>query len=345
MPELAHARAEWLPGEVRDPGRQAAPSELCLTDLLIAIASGMGSPSPPDAALLNGRRNLLRELIHSSRFVLVGRAGVGLKVGVAIRRQTVLVAAALFALLALAAPPPAHAQQPPAHNAVIFIHGYSGSGAQFESQKLRFVENGYPQSYVRVLDYDSLPATPVPGATGLNPAGIRVIEQELFPRLDQLVADLKAETGRPQVDLTAHSLGTTLMHDYLNSDPARAANIAHYVNLDGRTAATPPGGVPTLALWGSKGPLSPPNRSITGATNVTIPDATHVQVATSPVSFGEMYKFFNGGPPATTDIVPEKGKITLAGKALSFPDNNGMPGAVVQVWSIDNATGQRTSTT
>jgi Lipase C-terminal domain len=263
------------------------------------------------------------------------------------RRQTAVLALTLFALLALASPPPSHAQQSSGdHNAVIFIHGYSGSGAQFESQKLRFVENGYPQSYVRVLDYNSAPATPVPGATGLNPAGIQVIEQQLFPRLDQLVADLKAETGRSQVDLTAHSLGTTLMHDYLNSSPTRAANVAHYVNLDGRTATTPPGGVSTLALWGSKGPLSPPNRSITGATNVTIPDSTHVQVATSPVSFGEMYKFFNGGQaPATTDVVPEKGKITLAGKALSFPDNDGMPGAVVQVWPIDDATGQRTSTT
>ncbi|HEV3228164.1 MAG TPA: hypothetical protein VGY97_01720 [Solirubrobacteraceae bacterium] len=239
---------------------------------------------------------------------------------------------------------PVHAQESTDHNALIFVHGYVGSGAQFESQKMRFVENGYPDSYVQVLEYDSTPATPVPGASGLNPAGIQLIEQQLFPRLDQLIAQLKAETRRPQVDLLAHSLGTTLMQDYLNSNPARAGNVAHYVNIDGRTASSPPGGVSTLALWATRGPLSPPGRSITGATNVSIPDSTHVQAATSVVSFGAMYKFFNGRPAATTDIVPERGNITLGGKALLFPNNSGLSGATVQVWPIDDATGQRTST-
>ena len=239
---------------------------------------------------------------------------------------------------------PAHAQASTPRDPVIFVHGYVGSGAQFESQKMRFVENGYPDSFVRVLEYDSSPATPVPGGTGLNPGGIKVIEAQLFPRLDQLIAHLKTETGRPQVELVAHSLGTTLMQDYLNSDPARAANVAHYVNIDGRTATSLPGGVPTLALWATKGPLSPPGRSITGATNVNIPDCTHVQAATSPVSFGAMYKFFNGAPPSTTNVVRQRGQITLSGKALLFPNNTGLAGATLQVWPIDNATGRRTST-
>ena len=49
-----------------------------------------------------------------------------------------------------------------AHDPIIFVHGYDGSGGQFESQKLRFVENGYPDNYVQVLEYDTTPATPVP---------------------------------------------------------------------------------------------------------------------------------------------------------------------------------------
>ncbi|TMK38914.1 MAG: alpha/beta hydrolase [Actinobacteria bacterium] len=254
-----------------------------------------------------------------------------------------LTVAAVAALGLLCVAPVARAQETADRNGVIFVHGYVGSGAQFESQKMRFTSNGYPDSYVRVIEYDSTPATPVPGGSGLNPVGIQTIEQQLFPRLDQLVAQLKAETGRPQVDLLAHSLGTTLMQDYLNSDPARAANVAHYVNIDGRTASSPPGGVRTLALWATKGPLSPPGRSITGATNVSIPDSTHVQSATSAVSFGEMYKFFNGASPTTTNIVPESGKITLSGKAYNFPNNTGLSGATVQAWPIDDATGQRTS--
>jgi hypothetical protein len=226
---------------------------------------------------------------------------------------------------------------------VIFVHGYVGSGGQFESQKMRFVENGYPDSYVQVLEYDTTPATPVPGVSGLNPIGIQLIEQQLFPRLDQLIARLKASTGRPRVELIAHSLGTTLMQDYLKSEHSRALNVAHYVNVDGRTASSPPGGVPTLALWATRGPLSPPGRSIGGATNVSIPDSTHVQAATSPVSFAAMYRFFTGEAPATTDILPQDGKITLSGRAVLFPDNTGLSGSIVQVWPIDDVTGQRTS--
>jgi pimeloyl-ACP methyl ester carboxylesterase len=211
---------------------------------------------------------------------------------------------------------PANARASANHNPIIFVHGYVGSGSQFESQKMRFVENGYPDSYVRVLEYDSTPATPVPGG-GLNPVGIQVIEGQLFPRLDQLIAQLKSQTGRRQVDLLAHSLGTTLMQDYLNSDPARAANVAHYVNIDGRTASHPPGGVSTLALWATRGPLSPPGRSIPGATNVSIPDSTHVQSATSPISFREMYRFFTGKGPGATNIIRQAGEITLSGRALN----------------------------
>jgi pimeloyl-ACP methyl ester carboxylesterase len=256
---------------------------------------------------------------------------------------TRVLAPLLFAIGLLLAAPPAYGQTS-AHNGIIFVHGYDGSGGQFESQKMRFVENGYPDRYVRVLEYDSLPATPLPGQSGLNPTGIDLIEQQLFPRLDQLIAQLKADTGRPRVDLVAHSLGTKLMQDYLNSSPQRAANVADYVNIDGQTANAPPGGVRTLALWATKGPLSPPGRSIGGATNVSIPDSTHVQCATSPLSFWWMYKFFNGNAPKTTQIVPQRGPITISGRAVNFPQNSGLAGAIVQVWPINQATGYRTST-
>ena len=199
---------------------------------------------------------------------------------------------------------------------VIFVHGYDGSGAQFESQQLRLTSNGYPASYIAVLEYNSLPATPVPGQSGLDPTGIQTIEQSLFPQLDQLIAQLKARTHRPKVELLAHSLGTKLMQDYLNSSRQRAANVADYVNIDGQTASRPPGGVRTLAIWGSKGPLSStPGRKIVGAKNVTIPDSTHVQTATSPLSFFWFYKFFTGRAPRTTQIVPQRGTITISGRA------------------------------
>ena len=230
-------------------------------------------------------------------------------------------------------------------NPIIFVHGYDGSGGQFESQKMRFVENGYPDGFIQALEYNSTPATPLPGMNGLNPVGIQVIEQQLFPRLDQLIAQLKSESGRKQVELVAHSLGTKLMVDYLNSSPQRAANVADYASLDGQTATSLPGGVRTLALWATKGPLSPPGRSITGAENVSVPDSTHVQCATSPVSFWWMYDFFMRKPPATTDIVPQSGPITLSGRDVNFPVNDGLAGATVQVWPVNQRTGYRTSAT
>jgi hypothetical protein len=133
------------------------------------------------------------------------------------------------------------------------------------------------------------------------------------------------------------------MQDYLNSSRQRAASVAHYVNIDGQTADAPPGGVRTLALWATKGPLSPPGRRIKGARNVSIPDSTHVQCATSPLSFWWMYRFFTGRAPATIQIVPQQGRITLSGRDVNFPQNTGLQGATVQVWPINQRSGERTS--
>jgi pimeloyl-ACP methyl ester carboxylesterase len=224
------------------------------------------------------------------------------------------------------------------HNPVIFVHGFEGSGAQFESQQMRLTSNGYPQSFIAVFEYNSL----LYASALANPNSTAAQEQILFAQMDRLIAHMKAVTHRSKVELLAHSLGTWLLLDYLNSSPQRAANVAHYVNIDGATANSPPGGVPTLALWGTKGPISqPPGRSITGAENVDIPDSSHVQTATSPLSFYYFYKFFNGTPPSTTQIVPQTGLITIAGRDVNFPENYGLSGATVQVWNINQATGQR----
>ena len=227
------------------------------------------------------------------------------------------------------------------HNGVIFVHGFEGSGSQFESQKMRLTSNGYPDRYVTVFEYNSLEF-----ASALESgSSVQAQEQQLFAEMDQAVAHMKAITHRRKVDLLGHSLGTKLMQDYLNSSKQRASNVGHYVNMDGMTANSPPGGVPTLALWGTKGPLSSkPGRRIKGAKNVFIPDSTHVQVATSPLSFRWFYKFFTGRAATTTRIVRKKGRITLSGRAVNFPQNSGLEGATVQVWPINQATGQRTST-
>jgi hypothetical protein len=122
------------------------------------------------------------------------------------------------------------------------------------------------------------------------------------------------------------------------------------VSLDGGSLNSPPGGVPTLGVWGSKGPLSRPGRRIKHAKNVTIPDSPHVQTATSPLSFAAFYKFFTGKAARTTQIARQRGRITISGRAVNFPQNTGLyrpssGGATVEVWPINQATGHRTGTT
>ena len=227
---------------------------------------------------------------------------------------------AVVVALVLAAPASAQGFD---QNGVIFVHGFVGSGAQFESQKLRFMSNGYPDKWVAAIDYDSTQAN--------------ASRDQVHTMIDQAVAAMKQATGRPKVDILAHSLGTSVMQDYLE-DPARAANIGRYVNIDGSQADAPPGGVPTLAVWAGRGT---PGRRILGATNVTIPNQTHVQTATSKESFVEYFKFLTGRT-AQHDIVPETGQITIAGRAQLFPQNVALPaGITVEVWPVDSVTGAR----
>lgn len=219
---------------------------------------------------------------------------------------------------------PTGAWAKPKLNPIIFVHGGSGSVAQFESQAMRFTSNGYPASYIRGLEYDS--------------SSIGDILADVHLELDALIAELKALSGSDQVDLLGHSLGTFVSQTYLAS-PARAANVAHYVNIDGASADAPPGGVPTLALWAG---AAPPIGSITGALNVTLADQEHIEAATSAGAFAEMYAFFRGEAPATTDILPGKPKeFEIAGQVNFFPENEGIDGAVLEIWEVEADTGAR----
>jgi hypothetical protein len=210
-------------------------------------------------------------------------------------------------------------------NGIIFVHGIEGSGAQFESQAMRFTSNGYAPSWIDEVDYNSTVAV---GET-----------TEVDEQIDAAVAAMKARTKRPQVDIAAHSLGTSVMYGYLTDEEKgaeRRANVAHYINIDGQ-ASNP--GVPTLAVWAGRGT---PGRHMEGAENVTIPNQTHVQTCTSAESFYQYYKFLRGVAPRR-DLKKQK-EIHVAGKAVNFPQNTGLEGGTVQVWPVDS-NGVRTTST
>ena len=234
-----------------------------------------------------------------------------------------LLAALAGGALLLSAAPAADALT--SKHPILFVHGIEGSGAQFESQAMRFESNGYAVSWIDEVDYNSTRAVGD--------------KSEVDQQIDNAIAALKQRTGKSQVDVVAHSLGTSVMYDYLTNGgmaAQRRANVAHYINVDGQNQNP---GVPTLAVWAGRGT---PGRNMDGAQNVTIPDQTHVQTCTSAESFIQYFEFLRGGLPEQ-DIVPQK-RITLAGKALNFPQNAGLAGASVQIWPVDG-NGVRTTTT
>ena len=240
------------------------------------------------------------------------------------RRTRLLLCALATGALMLAAVPAAYAgnfERRP----VLIVHGSESAGSNFASQAMRFESNGYPHGWVEEIDYDSTAAV--------------ANHEEVDKQIDEAITALKQRTGKSQVDLIGHSEGTSVSYSYLTEGEKaaeRKANVAAYVNMDGQ-AKNP--GVRTLALWAGRGA---PGRSMEGATNVTIPNQTHVQSSTSPESFVQVYKFFRNRLPKH-DIVAQK-RIQLAGKALEFPQNSGLAGDTVEIWPLDS-NGARTTTT
>jgi pimeloyl-ACP methyl ester carboxylesterase len=221
--------------------------------------------------------------------------------------------------------PAAHADRP-ARLPIVFVHGNSGSAQQFETQFQRFTANGYPQELLYAYEYDS--------SAPDNTTAVA----DLAPFIDAVLA----HTGAPKVLLAAHSRGTIVSHTYL-ADPANAAEVAKYVNLDGRSATAPPGGVPTLAEWGEW--QSPPNPVrgvvgvIEGAQNIYNRGMAHTETATSAKTFADIYTFWLGHPPRTTSVLPSR-HIEISGRVVLFPANTGYAGTSLDIWQV-NTTGRR----
>ena len=105
---------------------------------------------------------------------------------------------------------------------MIFLHGGAGSG-------------GAVRVAGAALHEQRLPAELHPRGRIRLDLRRRHARGRLRPARRRDRRPARSRPGGAKVDLLGHSLGTTLSHEYLAS-PARAANIARYVNIDGRTA-------------------------------------------------------------------------------------------------------------
>ena len=89
-----------------------------------------------------------------------------------------------------------------------------------------------------------------------------------------------------------------------------------------------------------------------GATNVVIPRIDHRETSYSPAAFEATYRFISGRAPATLEVKPED-RVVLGGKVSgmgvsstdpasgNFANNLPLPGARLEVFAIDPATGER----
>lgn len=205
---------------------------------------------------------------------------------------------------------------------ILFVHGFMGSGQQFEAQALRFASNGYPAERIDTFEHDSLAW---PGSQDTVWAGI-----------DAKIDALLAASGQTQIVLAGHSQGTGVSQGYLNSDPSRAARVAKYINLDGGSGGSIPASVEGLAIWGEGDPA----RSLPGARNVQFADQSHTEVVNSPESFAEMYSFVTGEAPRFGEVVRESGTVKISGRAIQFPENVGAHDATMRVYEVDATTGE-----
>lgn len=236
------------------------------------------------------------------------------------RAVSSLLAATLFAVasVALGGPAPASADHGSALP-IVFVHGFSGSGAQYETQALRWASNDYPNVVTAI---DRISATP----------------SVIYPILDDFFDELMARTGDDQIYVAAHSQGTAVMFGYLNSSPERAARVARYIGIDGLTSPTCPGGVTCMGLWARGNPA----RTL-GPTNVQLADQGHTQSVGSRESFAVQYEFLTGHEPRTTLVLPEPpGQVEISGRVLNYPANTGLEGSSLSVYEVDADTGART---
>ncbi len=206
---------------------------------------------------------------------------------------------------------------------VVMVHGFLAAGDTYASFLMRFHSNGYCLNRLFAFDWNSI------SGSGTGAA------------LDVFIDQVLEQTGATQVELMGHSAGGGVCYEYL-SDPSHAAKVAHYVHIGSSTQAGPAGpsgATPTMNIW-SPGDLVAGGGDIPGAVNVMLNAQDHYQVATSKEAFGAIYAFFNDIAPAITEIAAEN-IVCIAGKALSFGENQPVVNGQVEIYEVDGASGNR----
>ena len=193
---------------------------------------------------------------------------------------------------------------------------------------MRFANNGYCLDRIFAFDWNTLDRN-----------------HDHVDDLDAFIDDVLSETGAARVDLAAHSAGGNLSYEYLAAED-RAAKVAHYAHIASflmDAPAGPTGDVPTLNLWSDGDLVIDEKGDIEGATNVMLPNVDHFSLVTVEDGFDPVFALFNdGGEPTTTEAGTTE-PIVVSGRAGKFGENTAAPGALVEIFEVDSATGFRLS--
>ena len=206
---------------------------------------------------------------------------------------------------------------------IVYVHGGSGSAAQYEGPAQRWASNNYP-NVVRALDR------------------VDASIQPYNEQMDDFFDAVMAETGDDQIFVLSHSYGSLLMKDYLNSSPERSAKVAKFISLDSSSAGENPECPGNPEPVDCIGIYRDDNPNYMGPITYRLPLHGHTQCVTSAESFAIQYEYFTGREPKTTLVVPEFPLlVTVAGRAVYFPANTPVDGSTLQIWEVDGDTGAR----
>lgn len=198
----------------------------------------------------------------------------------------------------------------------VFVHGTYGSGDNLMHVAQLFGSNGYCQDRFVGVEYNSVVFT----------------NNNTAPAIDAVVDEVRMRTGQDKVDIACHSQGTYQCTGYLN-DRARAAKVAHYINLSG--GVNVPNNVETLSISSENDLGGAPAHATNATMRVTFDELDHMGVASSTEAFVEMWKYLHDGQePKYKTIQCGEDPITIESMVETFADNKPVANAKVEAFEI-----------
>lgn len=205
---------------------------------------------------------------------------------------------------------------------IVFIHGMLGSGDTWVKPVQQFVNQGYPENYLEVLDWNTL-----------SPQ-----RDVALIKLDSLINHLINETAKTKVNLVGHSAGGGLAGAYLSVD-SLAQKINKYIHVGSGNLQKIPA-VPTLNLY-SEADMILKGSDMDGVVNVKLQNLDHYEIATDSLAFAEMYRFFHEKNPNSIPKRFNSKTVSISGKVLVMGENSVPENTTLSIFPFNPETGER----